>query len=153
MRTMTVLLLLLVTTGATAQTKVYQWTDEDGVVHFSTEPPPDPDQAVEERMVSGAPKPGSVAIQTEAEAEAQAQADASARPAGGLIPGEPQVDPAEEARQRAERCDLGQRLVALIEPAQRFQKINADGSTEWLTGEARLAELENARQMVSENCQ
>ena len=145
MRTMTVLLLLLIATGAAAQTKVYQWTDEDGVVHFSTEPPPDPEQAVEERMVSGAPKPGSVAIEPEPEPEPT--------PAGSLVPGEPRVDPAEEARLRAERCELGQRLVAVIEPSQRFQKINPDGSTEWLTGEARLAELENARRMVSENCQ
>ena len=145
MRTMTVLLLLAIATAAAAQTRVYQWTDEDGVVHFSTEPPPDPDQEVEARMVRETPKPGSVI--PEVPGRELPETAAGAGPAGGE-----RQNPEEQARLRAERCRQWQQIVATIEPARRIQKTEPDGSVTFLSGDDRIAELERARQMVAENC-
>ena len=138
-----IILLLLAAAAASAQTRVYQWTDEDGVVHFSTEPPPDPKQAVEARMVDETPKPGSVAPVAPAKPEPVAAGGASSEPA---------PDPREVARQRAQRCEEWKRIVATIEPAQRIEKTAPDGTVSYLSGEDRIAELERARQMVAENC-
>jgi hypothetical protein len=46
--------LVLASTGALAQQKVYKWVDEDGVVHFSDSPPAD---SVEAETITTAPAP------------------------------------------------------------------------------------------------
>ncbi|MDX1571079.1 MAG: DUF4124 domain-containing protein [Xanthomonadales bacterium] len=141
-----ILCLLFLFAGAhAAETKVYQWTDENGVVHFTTQPPPEEVQAAE-RTVREIPKAGTVATKAPGREEtdpASAETD---------TPETAQVDPADQERLRMERCEQGRAWVAGIEPADRIRVERPDGTVEFLEGEDRIAELQRARQMVAENC-
>ena len=131
-----------------AETKLYQWTDENGVVHFTSEPPPEQVEATE-RSVREIPKAGTVRPRGPASAEsAEGSAEESAEETATA-----RVDPADEERLRRERCEQGRAWVAGIEPADRIRVQRPDGSVEFLQGEDRIAELERARKMVAENCQ
>lgn len=136
------LVLVTVVPLAAGQTQVYQWTDEDGVVHFSTEPPAADTAGVERRTVQQAPKVGSVPPEIPAPApEPEPERE------------EPAVDPVLAAQRRQQLCEQGRQLVSLLEVGlRRVSVTRADGSTEILMGEDRVAELEKARQLVAENC-
>lgn|SRR5690606_6170026 len=47
------LALLLITLSFSAVAQVYKWTDENGVTHFGTQPPPGQRQAVDVKPASG----------------------------------------------------------------------------------------------------
>ena len=47
------LALLLITLSFPAVAQVYKWTDENGVTHFGTQPPPGQQQAVDVKPASG----------------------------------------------------------------------------------------------------
>lgn len=145
------ILALALSLASSADTKVYQWTDENGVTHYSNQPPPEGTEAVE-RNVQEAPRMGSVppasvrAGNTRESGPGNAPSDAAQAMA--------QVaDPQLQDRLRQERCDRGRELVAAIEPADRIRVSRTDGTTEWLYGEERIAELNRARKMIRENCE
>lgn len=139
-------LLLYVMAATAAETKVYRWTDDQGVVHFSTSAPPSDTEGVEEQTVREAPNPGSVAPtlrspeEDAALAEARQQASIEAR------------GRAEQSELRRINCERARQRIAAIEPAQRVRIQKPDGSEEWLYGEDRIAELERNRKLVRENC-
>ena len=137
--------LLMAAPALAEETRVYRWTDDNGVVHFSTTPPPTSTEGVEEQMVREAPSPGSVAPTLKVGPEDETG-----------ITEAPQLDDLRARRDQDEQrrliCERARQRVAAIEPAQRVLIEKSDGSQQWLYGDDRIAELNRQRQLVEENC-
>ncbi len=122
-----------------AAERVYKWTDDDGVVHFSSTPPPN--QKTERIKVKSAPPPQP---STESPDEP---------PSGELFAESEQPDNSEiEERNRVAQCQKGRNMIAQIEPRTRVFRVDEDGSRTYLEDDQRLALLEEARGLVAEHC-
>ncbi|SEO60104.1 DUF4124 domain-containing protein [Aquisalimonas asiatica] len=135
-------LALLVATTASAG--IYQWTDDDGHVHFGENPPPE----VDAERLDGAPGPAS---QPEEPATDDDQADSgpSDEPAveeeSGADEEQPEgvlAEACEDARHNAE--------VYADESVRRVQ--TEDGDVQILEPEEREARLDEAQTFLDEHC-
>jgi hypothetical protein len=140
-----VLLALLICCGAAVaqETKVYQWTDENGVVHF-TDSKPD-GRSVEERTLVAPPAeaariqqpdsaPGSVAQERREEIARKKQ---EAR--------------AEQAANEA-RCAEWQAEVDRLEPNRRVFFTNEDGETERMDDVERTDRVAELKAQIARHC-
>ncbi|MFK7955867.1 MAG: DUF4124 domain-containing protein [Lysobacterales bacterium] len=122
-----------------AAERVYKWTDENGVVHFSATPPPD--QTTEQINIQSAPPP---------QAAAETSEDA---PSGELFADAEQPDNSEiEERNRVVQCQKGRNMIEQIEPRPRVFRVEADGSRTYLEDDERLKLLKEAKDLVAEHC-
>ena len=134
-------LTLSVTAPVFAQNKVYKWTDENGVVHFSKTPPPEGQaEQVRLRRAPRAPQPGE-------EAESAGTADQE------LFAESDQPDNSGVERENRERaCQKGRNMLEQIEPRPRVFRVDGEGNRTYLSDEERLELLEEARQLIADNC-
>ena len=162
---------------ATAET--YKWTDADGKVHYSDQPPPpsvknSTTMSPKKRTSRSAP-----AAAPEAQSSPDAAAGASPKPAAGdsdtpkaTGPKTPQeldaefkqrqVKAAEEeaARRKADQelaeknrnCQQARQNVARLEAGGRMTRYNDKGELEYLGDEDIAAELARARQIADSWC-
>ena len=120
-------LTLLVATPLAAQTgtdKVYKWTDENGVTHFSQDPPTG--EQYEERDVREPPAARKTAEELEKE-----------------VPPKPESDLCQRVRAN---------IKALEESDEVNMDLNNDGEAEILSEEQRAAQLDIARKQVDIYC-
>lgn len=136
----TLALTAAVSTGAE---RVYKWTDADGVIHFSANPPP---EGPVERVTLPAYTPPTPPPEPEAK-------EPAARPGGPLYAeAEPPDNTAVEEANRKKRCDKGRNMIAQIEPRPRVYRFDEDGNQVYLSDQERLGLLDEARQLVAANC-
>jgi hypothetical protein len=145
--------LIFSVTDAVAETEVYRWVDEDGVVHFG-------DNAEGQK---GAEK---------VEIRAEGNNGLGTNPAPGLTdPGqqtEPQPSLAQQRREEraakhreaADRqkatdagCAQARQRVASLEPTPRVLVQHEDGSVDRLDDNKRLELLADAKTFIAENCE
>ena len=126
---------------AAAQSKVYKWTDENGVVHFSKTPPPKGDSE-QIRLRSDIPTPPAEAPEaTAASGDEELFAESNQPDNSGVE---------EDNRERA--CQKGRNMLQQIEPRPRVFKVDAEGNRTYLSDQERLDLLEQARQLIADNC-
>jgi hypothetical protein len=133
--------------GAAAQAQqMYQWTDEDGVVHFSQTPPPN--EVAEQTVVpKGAEKMGQAPVEgataTDMPSAAQQKRENLAR----------KRDQAQaDAAIRDAACAAKRAEVARLEPNRRVFYTDANGETVRMDDEARVAQVAAAKRYIQENC-
>lgn len=139
--------LLLLPLVATAQ--VYTWKDASGKMHYADQPPAD--RKLESRRLK--PTLGTsddVAKASKAATEKQQEAAKQAPDAKEKEAQAAQEREAEATRQ--ENCRRAQQNLAGIESGQIRFRMTASGEREGLDGDAREAELANARHAVDSNC-
>lgn len=139
---------------------VYQWTDEDGVVHYSDVPPPSGVDAVVEGL-EPIPEVGSVDPQPEAVGDEAADASAA------MDAGEEALSPAEQQRRKREEqlaqrrleqqqteamCAAMRQQLAVYEPNPRVLIETEDGEVERLDDDVRLEKVNEARSYLDRNC-
>lgn len=138
--------------------EMYRWTDENGVVHFSDQPPEG--QGAEVLQIPGSEQTASSGV-------------SSPPPAGEGQPtdlgdGSESLSPAEARRlemagrreailaARAEReknCAEMRAQVAELEPHRRVFFVNEEGETERMDDVARTNKVAEAKAYIAENCQ
>ena len=130
--------------GLAQEMKMYQWTDEDGVVHFSDTAP------------AGMDVPATDIPMDEAPAGANPYEDVASEPSAA------QQQREEIARQseqnRAEQANLDSRCAAWraeverLEPNRRVYYTNEEGETERMDDVARTERVAELRAQIAENC-
>ncbi len=132
---------------AAAETRIYKWTDENGVVHFSESPR---QGATLVTLTNVAAPPAEQAAALAANEATQARLDE------GRTQRDEAQSSADEARQLAEakreRCQIARDEIAYIEPRTNLLVRSEDGQTRRLGDEERLERLAEARKVVEENC-
>ncbi len=139
---------LLLLLFSSAHAKLYQWTDEQGNVHFTDTPPIDAN--VQERKIKGGkPKAESIKkLHAEREVRAKAKEDA----AKAALVAE------QEAKNQAIRdknCAIAKkrlRFYTEVAPARRVRVKQADGSYYWKTPEDIAKDSVEAQKLVDEWC-
>lgn len=141
--------LLLATTVQSSEEsgKMYRWTDENGVVHYSDQRPPG--QEVQEQAIPLDPGP-----------------DTDAGDPGGQTPAEPSLAQQrreeiarkhEQERERqaanASQCAAWQAEVDRLEPNRRVFYTNEEGETERMDDVERTDRVAQLKGQISKNCQ
>jgi len=108
-----------------AEPKVYKWTDDDGTIHFSAEPPAA--AAAEEVKLD---KPPTV-VPPEATTIAQTQAPAT-------------------AEENAKRCEQHRANLKLLENPATPLSIDDNGTMRELTAKERIEQVEAARRALGQ---
>lgn len=138
---------------------IYRWVDENGVVHFGSQPPQS------EKQVEVVRKPKSeryrqweseqMATQASVEGEAEAAEKAADNPAEAAPNNQDaevkQLTKAEMAV-RAQRCRLARTNLESLTSHNRVREIGTDGKQRVLPEEERQARIARARSIIAENC-
>ncbi len=137
---------------AMAGEEIYRWVDENGVVHFSSEPP----QNTSAEQIT---------IQQD-KIPAPTSSSASDATAGDTL-AEPELSPAEQERAAREKkrtemqeqkkaiaaaCEQNKKIVAQLEPSTRVMVQNEDGTVSRMDDNVRLETLDKAKTYIAENC-
>ena len=144
----------LLTASAVHGQQVYQWTDENGVVHYTDQPPERADAEV--KAVQPLPEVGT---ESPRDATPQATAEAGEADAETLSPAEQKRREREEARakRRAEEAEIAadcvraRQTVAQLEPSPRVIYTDEEGNTQRMDDDRRLELLEEARSFIERN--
>jgi hypothetical protein len=154
--TLTTLFLFAFLAVAYGQSKsVYTWTDENGVVHYVDTPPDNPNAV--EIEATEVYRPGSSGAYPEADATASAD---DADPAAVESYADEKRKQLDENRKefevkKAEReqlCAQARQQLEAIEPSRRVFFTNDQGETERLDDEERVRMVEEAKALVTQNC-
>ncbi|WP_078084483.1 DUF4124 domain-containing protein [Microbulbifer mangrovi] len=142
---------------------IYKWVDEDGVVHFTSQPPQkeqvevvkaprserykkwqDEQQAlVAQRKVSTAGKP---AEESSPEAPQQSTRDNAKKDA------EKAATEKAEMAARAQRCRSAQQRLQELESHARVREVDANGGYRVLPEEEKQQRIQQTRQILQNNC-
>lgn len=133
--------------GAAAQgQQMYQWTDKDGVVHFSETPPPN-EEAEQTAVPRGAEKMGQAPVEG---ATAPGMQSAAQQKREDLARKRDQAQA--DAAMRDAACAAKRAEVARLEPHRRVFYTDENGETVRMDDEARVAQVAAAKQYIQENC-
>jgi len=130
--------------GLAQEMKMYQWTDEDGVVHFSDTAP------------AGMDVPATDIPLDEAPAGANPYEEVASEPSAAQQKREEIARQSE--RNRAEQANLDSRCAAWraeverLEPNRRVFYTNEEGETERMDDVARTDRVAELRAQIAENC-
>ncbi|MGL6160051.1 DUF4124 domain-containing protein [Microbulbifer sp.] len=139
---------------------IYKWEDENGVVHFGSQPPPQKEQ------VEVVKKPKSDRYkQWESEQQAlmaqrakEQKAEAKKQPAAKTET-KPEPQPQEQAGPspaelaiRAQRCQRARGNLQELQSHSRVREMDASGNMRVLGEEERQERIARAQQMIRENC-
>ena len=134
--------LLVASTSGWGQT-YYKWTDDEGTTHFTSSPPQDRDYETVNtaiNVISRASTPAPAAEQDqgeEGEMEEEAQMPRQAEP-------DPEVVEA--------RCVQARENMYWLQNRRRIEVERADGSIEFVEGEAREAMIAETQAFLDEYC-
>ncbi|KUJ79633.1 DUF4124 domain-containing protein [Microbulbifer flavimaris] len=138
---------------------IYKWVDENGVVHFGSQPPQ------KEKQVEVVRKPKSeryrqweseqmatqAAVKSEAGSEDKAEQQAAEAAPNQQESEVKQLTKAEMAV-RAQRCRLARTNLESLTTHSRVREIGTDGKQRVLPEEERQARIARAKQIIQENC-
>lgn len=150
MRALVLLLAMLLAAVPAAAERFYKWTDAEGNVHYTDEPPAEGEYEVMEPAAGGGNDAApSAAERLEAWRQRQQQAQAARE--------ELEASREEQRRaqqQRRENCDLARENVRQLEQNTRIimPAEEEGGEPVRMSDEERLQRLETAREAVAEFC-
>jgi hypothetical protein len=158
------LLTMIIGTGLVAlpvAAQTYKWTDADGKVHYSDQPPP---ANAKEQGTIKPPKPspptpaaasaptekGAPAAKTPTYAEQEAafkkrQVEAAEREAA-------EKKKAAEAAEKKKNCELARAQLKNLQLGGKISRVNAQGEREYLNDAQMAQEIERAKQSVDTWC-
>ena len=134
--------------GSTAiAAKYYKWVDEDGVTHYSAQPPA-AGQGEVIKVKSGASSDKESAMKRLEERRAKLEQDKLS---------EAEREAQEEAKRQnqkamEEQCEQYRKNLTVMTQNPRVKLIGADGEARMLPEEERQQRMEKARKFIEENC-
>ena len=173
------ILFIAACTLSLAASAQWQWVDKTGRKVFSDRPPPAdiPEKSILKQPAGARnPTPGPTPAPVAAAESASPQAPASAaRPAvsaasaprltgrdAELETKKKQAEAAEAAKRkvaedklaadRAQNCDRAKINLTTLQSGRRMQQTNAKGETEFMSDEARAAEVKRMQELISTDC-
>ncbi|WP_346838856.1 DUF4124 domain-containing protein [Microbulbifer sp. SAOS-129_SWC] len=134
---------------------IYKWKDENGVIHFGSQPP-------QEQQVEVIKKPKSQRYK-QWEAKQQAEADAKAEKKPAAPAKKKPVKDDDTAKQgkamskaeqavRTQRCRMAQSNLQELNSHARVREIGTDGKMRVLPEGERQARISQAQQAIQTNC-
>lgn len=124
-----------------AGAEVYKWVDEEGVVHYSQQPPAEGESTVLEPKTAP-PKPqqttGGAPDEAGGDGEAETAAEAEQQQGAGTID---------------EFCRQARADIQTLEAGGRVRVEEADGSLRYLGPEEQQQRLQQLQQQVANNCE
>ena len=138
----TLLVALIYFTSAEAQT-YFKWTDDEGTIHFTAEPPQNRDFERIDTDGNVIGRSGPVATDPNDPNSAEDQ-DNSVQ-----MPREGEPDP----EQVAARCEQARENLFWLENRRRIALENPDGTEEFIEGDARTELIEETQAFITEWCQ
>jgi len=143
----------LVITDAAAKEEVYRWVDENGVVHFESQPPPKTD-AEQITIPSDRssdiqpwvdPFPGDSDEETEPQVSSYAQQKRDER-------AKKREEADEKEKLTTAACEQSRKVVAQLEPMTRVLVEQEDGTVIRMDDNDRLERLREEKAYIAENC-
>lgn len=131
----------------------YKWTDENGVTHYSENPPPATAKSatevkVQTRLPSGADA-ATQSLQKQRESSSKANADATKGKQGNTT-----TAPAkEDASKNAERCKRSRENLAAMEEHGRVSETDDKGEKRVLSDEEKNQRMDEARRLIKAFCE
>ena len=148
--------ILAVSTSVNAQTtKVYTWTDENGVVHFVDTPPANPDAVAIDAPEAyrpgsaGAYEQDDAAVAADGENPEAVESYADQKRAE-LAENRQKAEAAQKERERV--CAEAASKLAQLEPSRRVYFTNEKGETERMDDAERVSMVGEAQALVDQNC-
>ncbi len=150
---------LFLTLPAAAQT--YKWTDPDGKIHYSDQPPPSTvkDESVIKRAKNAPPPPAAAATgekgknaapkaatPTEQEAEFRKRQVANAEKEAA------EKKKADEAAEKKTNCDAAKGQLANLQAGGRITRNNAKGEREFMSDQEVAQEIERGKKAAASWC-
>jgi hypothetical protein len=136
---------LPVATAFAAQSQVYKWTDDQGVVHYSDAPPPTAQANVQQVRVSGGDRPHAV--------DGDAVADAStpaAKPADPASPDNAQAAAPQTSHDKD--CANARSNLELLQSKFQVSVTGSDGKAVSLDDKARQAQIADMNAQIATFC-
>lgn len=126
---------------------VYKWVDEDGVTHYGERAPSDTNYSTV-KTYGEVPGGGAEAKQR---LEEQRAAKSSAEAKEAEYAQQKKIAD-EQARVRAENCKGAKSNLKTIQENARVRILGDDGEFRYLTEEERQKQIENAKEVIADNC-
>ncbi|MFV8784191.1 DUF4124 domain-containing protein [Microbulbifer sp. SA54] len=149
------LLLGLGLSAATQADGIYKWVDENGVVHFGSQPPKEKQVEVVKAPKSARYKQWQQAQEALAAKDQPApespEQKAPAQAAKSKAQQEPEENKAELAA-RAHRCNSAQQRLQELHSHARVREVDASGNYRVLPEEERQQRIRQAKQIMQDNC-
>ena len=134
--------LLVASTSGWGQT-YYKWTDDEGTTHFTATPPTDRDYETVNTSINVVSRPAPAPATTDDAEEQGGEAGDEAQ-----MPREGEPDPEEIAA----RCTQAQENMYWLQNRRRIEVERADGTVEFVEGEAREAMIAETQAFLDEWC-
>ena len=142
---------------ATAQT--YKWTDPDGKVHYSDQPPPAAvkDESVIKRGKNGPPPPAdkdknAAATPGKARTPQEQEADFRKRQVEAAEKEAAEKKKSDDAAEKKANCDSAKAQVASLQAGGRITRNNAKGEREFMSDQEVAQEIERGKKTVASWC-
>jgi hypothetical protein len=135
----------LICTSTLAEERIYKWTDENGEVHYTSEPPPDAEAepfVLKKDKLPEAPPASAVVDNSFNDAPEPTPADTE----------DEGPTPAELKKQAAELCERGRFLVETLEPRPQAVLTQPDGSVRALSDSERQQRIDRGHRLIREYC-
>ena len=148
--------LILVSSGyCLAAPDIYRWVGEDGVVHFSEQPPANIEaEKVDTRVddshgveFDAEPLGSDVTSQTGTDGEPVDRAEQLREDRA-----EARREAAEKRTETEAKCEQANAMIAQLEPFPRVMTTNEEGEVVRMDDNARLEKLGQAKDFVAANC-
>ena len=130
--------------GVAVAAEVYQWTDENGVVHFSDQKPAGQDAEVRNLPEQAPPAGPNPYADDPSEPSAAQQRREQIEQKGR----ESQA----QAAEMAQNCSTWQAEVERLEPSRRVFHTNEQGETERMDDVARADRVAELKSLIARNC-
>lgn len=142
---------------------IYKWTDENGVVHFGSQPPQAKQQEEDDVEVVRKPKSKRYkqwqAEQEALKAEKQAADGNREEETAEDEPADPEQQPQQneapsqaEQAVRAQRCRMARENLQELTTHSRVREVGADGQMRVLPEEERQQRIAQMQQTIRDNC-
>ena len=153
MNKIAVMLLGLAACAASVQAQVYKWTDKDGTVQYSDQPPP-PDAAKSSLQKVISTSPSSPAVQSDkAAAKAPDKVKDFEKRRSESAEKQTKADEASRLAQRKqESCDDARANMKSLEAGGRVSKVDANGERVFLDDDQMQQEIARVQNILAENC-
>ncbi|RYZ80020.1 MAG: DUF4124 domain-containing protein [Proteobacteria bacterium] len=122
--------------------KVYKWTDDKGVVHFSAQPPLNTQTQVIKPQISKGTPTGESAASEEPVSEASGKSSVAASAPAQLAPTK---DPA--------RCEVARKNEQSLKTYNRIKVQGEDGEFRFLSEEEKQQKMDEANAAIQESCE
>lgn len=148
--------LFVAITGVAQEKAMYQWTDENGVVHFSDTAPEGLD--VQPQAIPNADPPSTDNPYRQAE-EADEGEEAGVAPAASIADQKREEIAARASEAKAEKaamaveCANWKQEVEQLEPNRRVYFTNDQGETERMDDVVRTDRVAELKALIAKNCQ